>query len=490
MQHNRDGEQKSYRLLGLFSLLFFALFSTSASASFENFKRQQSQSFTQYKSSSDAAFKNYLLSEWREYKSLGAKELYEKPKPKHIDPSTSQKVKSVGPLIKIKLPEDEDNRSIPTVPQIIDKESKRDINFDFFGAEMAFDIDSRLKDAKYYPYSQTGVANFFESAASSDYEGLVSALNSRSRDLALNDWGVYLLVSALAQNIYESPNEIKLLSWFLLSKLGYDVKIALASSEVLLLQRSQKTIYAAPRFKLQNKEYYLLDGYTRGSKKYKRVRTYEQDFAGATKALDLKLTSLPKFPDESATKQLNFKQNTKEYPVEFTYNKNLMAFMATYPQAEYEVFFNAPMQEETYAEIAQQMKKYLDGKQASDALNFLLHFVQNAFVYERDDEQFGREKVMFAQETLIYDKSDCEDRAVLYSYLVKELLKIGVVGVKYSDHMATALYVPLKGDSVMIGRKKYIVADPTYINASVGESMPKYKSRIPSSYIVLGKSDL
>lgn len=490
MQQNRAGEQKSYKLRGLFRLLLIALFFPSfLSASFENFKRQQQQSFANYKDSNDALFKNYLLDEWSEYKALGKKDLYEKPKPKHIEPAALKTVKSVGPLVKIKLKEEE-NASISQVPPDMKKESKRDIYIDFFGAKLAFDIDNNLKDAKYYPYSQTGIANFFETAASSNYDELVSALRKNSKDLALNDWGTYLLVSALAHNIYASPNEIKLLSWFLLRKLGYDVKIALASTQTLLLHHSEKTIYAAPRFMIKNKEYYLLDGYAKGSTKYKRVRTYEKDVAGAIKPIDLRLDTLPKFPNATATKRLNFKQNSKEYPIEFEYNKNLIAFMATYPQAEYETFFNAPMQEDTYALIAEQMKKYLDAKQASEALNFLLNFVQNAFIYERDDEQFGREKVMFAQETLVYDKSDCEDRAVLYSYLVKELLKIGVVGIKYNDHMATALYVPMQGDSVMIGRKKYIVADPTYINAIVGESMPKYRSKIPKSYIVLDRKDI
>jgi hypothetical protein len=64
---------------------------------------------------------------------------------------------------------------------------------------------------------------------------------------------------------------------------------------------------------------------------------------------------------------------------------------------------------------------------------------------------------MFANETLYFDKSDCEDRAVLFSYLVKELFGIGVVGIKYKDHMATALYVPMDGDSVKAGQRKFVI---------------------------------
>ena len=159
--------------------------------------------------------------------------------------------------------------------------------------------------------------------------------------------------------------------------------------------------------------------------------------------------------------------------------------MATYPQADYETYFNAPMSEESYADIAEAMKGYIDSKRATVALNFVLNFVQKAFIYERDQQQFSREKVMFAQETLFYDKSDCEDRAILFSYLVKKLFGVTVIGVKYKDHMATALYIPVRGDSVKAGRREFVIADPTYINANIGQSMPRYKNIIPEKFIVL-----
>jgi hypothetical protein len=159
--------------------------------------------------------------------------------------------------------------------------------------------------------------------------------------------------------------------------------------------------------------------------------------------------------------------------------------MATYPQADYDTFFNAPLEQRTYESIAKELKKIIDGKKASEAMNIVLSFVQKSFDYQRDDEQFGREKVMFAQETLYFDKSDCEDRSVLFAYLMKELFGVNVVGVKYKDHMATALYIPLEGDKVKYGAREYVVADPTYINANIGQSMPKYKPLKPESFITV-----
>ena len=77
---------------------------------------------------------------------------------------------------------------------------------------------------------------------------------------------------------------------------------------------------------------------------------------------------------------------------------------------------------------------------------------------------------------------------ILFAYLVKELFKISVVGVKYKDHMATALYIPMQGDSVRVNSRKFIIADPTYINSNIGEGMKKYKNIKPNSFIFLTDS--
>ena len=490
MRQNRDGGVKLYRLLGLFSLLSLALYHSLLSASFENFKRQQNQSFATFQNSHDSAFENYLRREWKEYQTLGEKKLYEKDKPRSIEPSKADTPKSVGPLVKIQVDTADLNKSTPAMPVAPEKEQKRDLTIDFFGTKLSLDVVDKVKSAKYYPYSQTGIANFYGHVASSDYETLVAFIKRESKELELNDWGVHLLVWTLSKNLYESQNEARLLSWFLLVKLGYDVKVALSGQHIVLLHYSKAIIYSAPRFKFKGREYYILSDSHEPMRNYKKIRTYEQDFEGASNALDLTLSRLPKLAKNMKNKRLQFTYQGENYSIEFAYNENLIAFMATYPQAEYETFFNAPVAQESLLAIVEQMKKILDAKQASDALNFVLGFVQNAFVYERDQEQFGREKVMFAQETLAYDKSDCEDRAVLYAFLVKELFKMSVAGVKYSDHMATALYVPLEGDSVMIGRRRFVIADPTYINANVGESMPKYKSQIPDSYILVKTEEL
>ena len=88
---------------------------------------------------------------------------------------------------------------------------------------------------------------------------------------------------------------------------------------------------------------------------------------------------------------------------------------------------------------------------------------------------------MFPEETLYYPYSDCEDRSILFAWLVHNLLGMDVVGLDYPGHVATAVRFKGKvaGDAVMYNGKRYMVTDPTYINASAGMTMPNFKKNKP-----------
>ena len=458
------------------------LFGASLHAqSFKDFQNTQAKAFVNYKDERDAAFAIYLKQSWSERNVVVSKPLYEQPKPTKINPATPKPIKSVGPTTRIVVKPAQEPSS-PAKAMEAQSENK-DIDFDFFGTKLGFDVPKSAKAAKYYPQNQEGASNFFNVVASSEYQELIQTITSTKENMKLNDWGVYLLVTALSEKIFFNPDEAKLLSWFVFNKLGYEVKVGLAGKHIVLMHYSKKIIYSTPSYSFGKRKFYVVSQYAKES--VGRLYTYEQSYPNATKDLDLALDALPNFEKNLKSKTISFKQDGTTYSSTYEYNQNLLDFMGTYPQADYDTFFNAPLEEDTYKAIANDIKKYIDGKKASEAMNFVLSFVQKAFAYQVDQEQFGREKVMFAQETLYYDKSDCEDRAILFSYLIKELFHIGVIGVQYKDHMSSALYVPMDGDSVRDGRKKYIVADPTYVNANIGVSMPKYKSVSPENVIHL-----
>jgi len=480
--HNKAGEVKLFNLFGHFNLLILISLSILNAQTFENFKHLSSDSFVNYKDKRDVEFSKYLNLQFKAYPLVKPELRYKIDKPSAIPLSMSKSLNSVGPVVNIRIKK---QKNIEKKQNHKQKKNKKDISFDFFGTNLGFNIPDGLRDAKYYPQNQKGIRNFFNKSAASEYDNLLVEIQNISKKMNLNDWAIYLLVNKLSKNTLTNSDDVKLLSWFLLNKMGYSVKVGIISKRIVLMFYSKKIIYATPSYIFNNKRYYLISQYSKSS--LLRVYSYIQDYPSSNKELDLSLSSLPKFEEDIKIKTLKFKIHAKKYEFDISYNKNIINFMDTYPQVDYETFFNAPMENRTYEDIVSALKKYINSKHASTAINFVLNFVQNAFVYEKDIKQFNREKVMFAQEVLFYDKSDCDDRAVLFSYLIKKLFSITVIGLKYDDHMSTALYIPMKGDSVRLMSKRFIVADPSYINASIGQSIAKYKSIKPTKFIMINK---
>jgi hypothetical protein len=147
-----------------------------------------------------------------------------------------------------------------------------------------------------------------------------------------------------------------------------------------------------------------------------------------------------------------------------TTNRNLIDFYNSYPiTSNWDLY---PV-----------LKTAIAGKSHAEAANLLLNFVQFAFKYQTDAQQFGYERPLFADETFFYPASDCEDRAILYSILVRDLLGLEVVLLQYPQHLATAVHFneTVQGDYLMIENKKFLVCDPTYLGADIGMAMDEFK---------------
>jgi hypothetical protein len=107
-------------------------------------------------------------------------------------------------------------------------------------------------------------------------------------------------------------------------------------------------------------------------------------------------------------------------------------------------------------------------------VGILLNWVQTAFKYGYDDEIWGGDRAFFVQETLFYPQSDCEDRSILFSRLVRDLTGLDVALVYYPGHLAAAVAFSgqEEGDWFNCNGQRFVVCDPTYINAPVGLTMP------------------
>ena len=103
----------------------------------------------------------------------------------------------------------------------------------------------------------------------------------------------------------------------------------------------------------------------------------------------------------------------------------------------------------------------------------IINFVQTAFVYEYDDKVWGGDRIFAADETLYYPYSDCEDRAILFTRIIRDVMGLETALVYYPGHLAAAVRFneEIPGDYFVIGDKRYLICDPTFIGANIGRTM-------------------
>ena len=322
--------------------------------------------------------------------------------------------------------------------------------------------------------NENAIADAYEALCNSDYKPLLADCAQIRKDLRLNDWGVFTLVRQVADTYCGTANESIVMQQFLLNEMGYKARMARKATEdkMMLFVATDCSIYAHPYITLNGQNYYNLSGNNEQCQFY----MCQKDSPKAKNSVGMQLKEAPLFPGTVVSSTHQAKGSAARVTVDVP--KALMDFYKDYPQCDYSVYFNAPVNAAMENRILSSLAPLVQGRNEADAANILINFVQTAFQYQTDGQQFGYEKPFFVEELFYYPYSDCEDRAMLFSYLVRELLGLDVVLLDYPEHIATAVRFNgnVSGDYLMVNGRKYIVCDPTYIGASIGMTMPRYKT--------------
>ncbi|KWR56078.1 hypothetical protein [Bacteroides stercoris] len=322
--------------------------------------------------------------------------------------------------------------------------------------------------------NENAIADAYEALCNSDYKPLLADCAQIRKDLRLNDWGVFTLVRQVADTYCGTANESIVMQQFLLNEMGYKARMARKATEdkMMLFVATDCSIYAHPYITLNGQNYYNLSGNNEQCQFY----MCQKDSPKAKNSVGMQLKEAPLFPGTVVSSTHQAKGSAARVTVDVP--KALMDFYKDYPQCDYSVYFNAPVNAAMENRILSSLAPLVQGRNEADAANILINFVQTAFQYQTDGQQFGYEKPFFVEELFFYPYSDCEDRAMLFSYLVRKLLGLDVVLLDYPEHIATAVRFNgnVSGDYLMVNGRKYTVCDPTYIGASIGMTMPRYKT--------------
>lgn len=453
---------------------------------FNKSQLRQEQSYRSYKQKVDKEFGDALRQTWKEAKvdkkvdadktpkpkiTPKAPETAPQTEPKELEPSEEPETPLQQNVPRPKAPS---VLKVPVNPQEPVNEDSPTLTVNYFRAKITLPYLEDFKVGIAESLSPGAIANYWEAQINKDYIYFIQQILRQRIQMNLNDWGYYLLLKEIATQIAGGDrNEATLFTWFMLLQTGYQVKIGYANNTAYLLMPANKTIYANTYHRIGGLIYYALDAPLHPLS----LRIYEKDYPDANNIMQLELVKELKITNELAYRDLSFEHNFMNYSVKIAYNPGVIDFYNQYPLTDLSVVFNAPPTQLAAQSLKESLKPFVEGKTEKQAVNFLLSFVQKGFEYQTDDQQFNREKPLYIEETLHYPYSDCEDRSVFFAYLVKEILGSDIVGLDYPGHITTAIHFEedFAGDFIEHDGKKYIICDPTFINAQAGHAMNFYR---------------
>lgn len=326
----------------------------------------------------------------------------------------------------------------------------------------------RLRSTK-----EADVAEAWGILSGTKYAGVVAECLKIRDAYQLPDWGYLHFLNAMTDAFLPGmPSEARLLEMFILLQSGYQARIGRCDGRLFLLVPSNGDIYEYSFLNLGGRKYYVTE-HVKNSGSY---FVFERDFP-RTQPFVWQMSKLPLLKAESTSRTLQA-QRFPDVQATVNISKNLVKFLNEYPRCnDWNSYALASLSEQAKASLYPALRKHIEGKSRKDAVGVLLYFVQTAFDYQADDQQFGEERPLFGDETLYYPYCDCEDRSILFSILVRELLGLDVVLLNYPEHLATAVCIgdDVEGDYLILDGRRFVVCDPTYIGGRVGEAMPSYK---------------
>ncbi len=458
----------------------FEEFQKQIEKEYADFEKETQQQFDQFVTKIDAEFADFLAKSFQSFEATAGKP--KKPGPKPVKPPKftlqDQEQSSIRPQ---KPPQKKPSTRLPNIQKSEpDDFVGIDLSFDFYGTPIKLSYDPRLQNTVLTNVSADGISAWWSSISESYYNHLIRQLQEVKTDLNLNDYAYTQFVKATAQAIQaDNTNQQALLEWFLLTRSRFLVKIAFNKEQLFVLQPALQTRYGENFVLIDNRPYYLPPGTPDD------INTYAGQFPEADIIPDLTIRRPLNLPFEKGVKKVSFEHAGENYSFEVFYNKNLLKFYNSLPLTDASVYFNSAIDLRTKESLALALQPHLKKLSKAEAAGLLLSFVQNAFEYQTDQEQFGKEKFLFPDELFHYQASDCEDRSVLFAWLARNLLDMKVVGLAFDGHMATAVCIEgLEGAGFEHEGCRYVVADPTFIGAPIGLVMPLVKNQTPDLVLV------
>lgn len=458
-------------------------FIRKSQSEYAKFRKDSEERYATFRDSVNAAYEDFMRQPWKPIKFQPPK-----PKPRIVEPKPEPVViredemkRRRERLVSIDTVVAPEPRPAPEPPSPVTPEPRprRDVKkhkLVYYGTPLEVSVPD-LTGFHLAGASENSFADGWKRLRTVPaFDNMLADCLAARRSLQLPDWGFIVLLDRATDVIAPSgSNEHALVMGYLLHQSGFKIRYAIDSSSCLhLLIASVGIMYDRPGYSFDGLTYYA---YTRPSSNVARICDF--DYPGS-KTMRLTIDKAPQFVYAAGETRRMTAYGFPDLSVTLTVNKNLCDFFADYPNAspdrspysKWAIHGNTPASREVTDQLYPTLRQSVKGKNQIQAVNMLLKLAQT-FPYGYDDQIWGHDRAFWMDESWQYPLSDCEDHAINFTRMVRDILGLDAVLIYYPGHLSAAVAFTEGqpgGDFVVYDGRRYTVCDATCQYGPIGYS--------------------
>jgi hypothetical protein len=365
-----------------------------------------------------------------------------------------------------------------------------EVSFTFLHQRVTLPYESGFDDIfepfAWSPRAVELVGEQLEQLANNDK--ITDALIKKSRELQLQGWPLYLFFKKASEEILSEKNQptIALLIAYFLNASGYELAVSLQNNELLLIIRTQSDVYGKLIQEINGKQYFCLN--QNPDNWGNLVDPFSEK---GTNPFNLSLEINQPELLSPLQKEISFNYADSVYKFKIITNGNLPALMDNHPLIQPETYFKTALSPYLINSLVPQLQMAMESMTTENKVAFLMAFTRSAFEYKTDQEGYGRNRPMIAEEVFVNPFSDCEDRAALFYQLNDLLLDLPLVVLDYPNHIsigiaAHTLEVEKDTPTIQINQQSYYYCDPTGPEGyyKIGHIPPTLRAEQPKPFLI------
>lgn len=458
-----------------------SMMAQNTNSDYQAFRKRVLDNYGSFRKTVLENYAKYLQGVWDEYEQFKGIKRDHEPKPS-IAPKADVKPQDVTPVQsepEVKPTIQPTSTDSPISVEPIAPSALPNMSFSFYGMKLSAvlchaqtidDIEHQAIAKVWNAYRQDRVM-----------KDVIRSLQSLTMAYGLNDWFTFELVRNYTESTCKNLASKIVLQHFLLVNMGYDIRLSSCGNQLLLLVPFNQQVYERSYLFIDGKKYYVF--YDDSTSKVQNAGIYTCRLPNETdKGRNIDLTIRGGNIGIKTGVAHRFSMSDGKISLQGSVDEGTMEAIRRYPQMDIPFYAMSTIDSNFHRSLLTQVKEQIQGCSEKESVYRILHFVQYAFDYATDGEQHGYEKPYFIEENFYYPKNDCEDRAILFAFLVRNVLGLDVHLVQYPGHECTAVNFTtsqMNGDGYMYKGKAFYICDPTFIGASIDQCMPDYRNVKP-----------